>query len=72
MQEALSGGRARDEKEQEDKERTREFEIDLTRALSNHKISNSFIDFVIDLIDFNGYFMSQVMISEKVVFWSSF
>ena len=50
MQEALSGGRARDEKEQEDKERTRDFEIDLTRALSNHKISNSFLDCLQDFI----------------------
>ena len=48
--EALSGGLERDKKEQEEKEKTRDFEIDLTRALSNHKISNSFLDCLQDML----------------------
>ena len=44
LQESLSGAFDRDKKEQEEKEKTRDFEIDLTRALSNHKIPNSFLD----------------------------
>ena len=44
LQESLSGAFDRDKKEQEEKEKTRDFEIDLTHALSNHKIPNTFLD----------------------------
>ena len=45
MQKAISGVTARHQKEQEDRDKNHEFEIDITRSLSNHKIStNSFLN----------------------------
>ena len=44
INESLMGKRAMEVKEQEERKRTQEFEIDLTRALGNHKITNRFLN----------------------------
>ena len=50
IQEALSGKVVSDQKEQDDHDKTQEFEIHITRALSNHKISNYFLNCLQDIL----------------------